>query len=105
MTTRDANRVHDSWKQVGDRLESLGLKLKLHVEEERSEDAAIDEETLAAVLAKFGKAVEDVFDGLGDAFGDDAVRDDAREAGRLLMEAVDTTFGEVGEQLRRHVRN
>ena len=88
------------WKDLGDQLEALGLKLKLHVEQATSE---VDDDVRDG-LAKAGKAIEDVFDALGEAVDDDAVRSDAREAGRRLLDAVNATFSEVGDVLRDRVR-
>ena len=45
-----------------------------------------------------------MFDALGEAVDDDAVRSDAREAGRRLLDAVNATFSEVGDVLRDRVR-
>jgi hypothetical protein len=92
--------VQERWKELGDQLESLGLKLKLHVEQATSE---IDDDVKDG-LARVGKAIEDVFDALGEAVDDDAVRADAKEAGRRLLDAVDATFTEVGDVLRDRVR-
>ena len=96
--------AQERWKQLGDQLESLGLKLKLHVEQATSE---VDDDVGEGVkegLARAGKAIEDVFDALGEAVDDDAVRADAKEAGRRLLDAVDATFTEVGDVLRDRVR-
>lgn len=93
-------KAQERWKELGDQLESLGLKLKLHVLEETSE---LDDDVKVG-LARLGKAIEDVFSAVGDAVDDDAVRADAKEAGRRLMEAVDATFTEVGDVFRDRVR-
>ena len=45
-----------------------------------------------------------MFEGLGSAAADDAVKEDAKEAGRLLLEAVNATFTEASDELRDRVR-
>ena len=94
-------KAQERWKELGDQLESLGLKLKLHVMEETSEL----EDDVKVGLARMGKAIEDVFSALGDAVDDEAVRADAKEAGRRLMDAVDATFTEVGDVFRDRIRS
>lgn len=93
-------KAQERWSELGDQLESLGLKLKLHVMEETSEL----EDDVKVGLARVGKAIEDVFSALGDVVDDEAVRADAKEAGRRLVEAVDATFTEVGDVFRDRVR-
>lgn len=93
-------KAQERWKELGDQLESLGLKLKLHVMEETTE---LDEDVKDG-LARVGKAIEDVFGAIGDAVDDDAVRADAKEAGRRLVDAVDATLTEVGDVFRDRVR-
>jgi hypothetical protein len=46
-----------------------------------------------------------VFEGLGAAASDDAIKEDAKEAGRLLLEAVNTTFTEASDELRDRIRH
>lgn len=94
-------KAQERWKELGDQLESLGLKLKLHMMEETSEL----EDDVKVGLARVGKAIEDVFTALGDVVDDEAVRADAKEAGRRLLEAVDATFTEAGDVLRDRVRS
>jgi hypothetical protein len=99
-STRDEPGVSQTSRRLGDQLESLGLKLKLHVEQATSE---IDDDVKEG-FARVGKAIEDVFDALGEAVDDDAVRADAEEAGRRLLDAVDATFTEAADVLRNRVR-
>lgn len=95
--------TQQAWTALGDQLEALGLKLKLHVEQEasRSEDVT---NTIQESFERLGDALTHVFEGLDDAITDEAVRTDAKQAGRLLLEAVNTTFGSVAEDLRDKIR-
>lgn len=89
--------LKDSWGEAGSRLSSLGLKLKYHLSEERS-DAA--EEARSAV-EKLREVVEDTFEALGNAAKDPAVKDDVVEAGRLVRDAIGETFNELGDEVRK----
>ena len=82
------------WQELSEQVEALALKLKLHVEQAKS-----DEEVKAA-MGGLRAAVDDAFDAAGNAVRDDAVRSDVREVGRLLAEAMTTTFAEVGDHVR-----
>jgi ElaB/YqjD/DUF883 family membrane-anchored ribosome-binding protein len=96
-------QTSEAWKALGSQVEALGLKLKLHFEKESSE-ASEAATTIKDNLQKVGDALEHVFEGLGSAAADDAVKEDAKEAGRLLLEAVNATFTEASDELRDRVR-
>jgi len=92
---------HDgSWEQVGQRLSELGLKLKLHLEQAQKEGRTEDEDRIKEALRSVGAAVEQAFTAVGNAARDEAVRDDAKDVGRSLLEALDTTFSHLGERFR-----
>ncbi len=93
----------DSWNELGDTLQSLGLKLKLHVEQEAGEVGDVGD-TLMEGLARVGRSLEDVFDAIGEAIDDEAVRADAKRAGRLLVDAVDAALTEASDKLRDALR-
>jgi sugar phosphate isomerase/epimerase len=78
----------DAWAEVGDRLEALALKLKLHAKEELSEDGV----TVRGALERLKDAVEDSVTAVSDACHDPAVRDDAREAVSSLARAITKTL-------------
>lgn len=85
-----------AWDDVGDRLSALALKLKLHAQEELSDE----ELQTRSGFDKLGAAVTEVFDALEDAFEDEAVREDARQAGRAFRDALEATAREVGRRAR-----
>ncbi len=95
--------AQDTWNELGDQLQSLGLKLKLHVEEESGRATGLGD-TVMDGLARLGRGLEDVFDAIGDAVDDEAVRSDAKAAGRLLLDAVDATLTEASDKLRDALR-
>jgi hypothetical protein len=70
----------------------LGLKLKLHVEQ------AGDDGEVNDAMGRLRADVDEAFKAAGNAVKDHAVREDVREVGRLLVDALDTTFSRVGDQ-------
>jgi hypothetical protein len=86
-----------AWEEVGDRLSALALKLKLHAQEELSDDDLRER----SGFDKLAKAVEETFDALEDAAEDEAVRDDVRQVGRALVGALDATLREARRTITR----
>ncbi|GIH07871.1 hypothetical protein Rhe02_59380 [Rhizocola hellebori] len=78
---------------MSDRLEGLGLKLKLHMEQTR-------DGTMTEALEKLRQNVE----AAGNAVKDEAVRADVREVGQLLADAVSTTMAKVEQHVRDAVK-
>jgi hypothetical protein len=87
----------ERWQEIASRAEALALKLKLHMEQvgdKADGDAALD---------RFRTAVDDAFTAAGNAVRDEAVRDDVREVGRLMIEAITTAVERAGDQAREHL--
>ncbi len=87
-----------AWSEVGDRLGELGLKLKLHFEQ--TSEGGQEDGTLKKALENLRDAVDGAFDAVGNAVGDPAVKEDARDVARALRGALSTTFTEVSDDLR-----
>ena len=79
-----------TWQEVADRLEALALKLKLHGEEELSEEGRGDS-TLERLVGDVRAAVTAV----GDAALDPAVRADICSAADAFGRAMTETFEEA----------
>jgi hypothetical protein len=75
-------------------VEALALKLKMHVEQSG------DDKEVKDALGRLRNAVDDAFQAAEGAVHDRAVREDVREVGRLLTDAVTTTFARVGAEIR-----
>jgi hypothetical protein len=84
---------HATWAELAERLEALGLKLKLHLE--RTRDDGVPE-----AVGRLRQGVEDAFEAAGNAVKDEAVRSDVRDVGRLFADAVTTSLARVGNELR-----
>ncbi|HKA68687.1 MAG TPA: hypothetical protein VKG85_06160 [Actinomycetes bacterium] len=89
--------TQEAWGEVAERLEALSLKLKMHLEQ--SHDDAVPD-----ALGRIRQGVEDLFEAAGNAVKDDAVRDDVRDVGRLIADAVSTTLSKVGADVREALR-
>jgi hypothetical protein len=83
--------VRGSWNEVGERLAALGLKLKLHVEEERAErDGDVDD-----ACTRVRSQIDEVLDALGDAARDPAVRVDVKDVIDRMGDALTVTLQEA----------
>lgn len=88
--------MQDSWKQVAGKAESLGLKLKLHLEQEQDDEhEAREEGDTKALVDDFGRKLTEAFDSFGNAAKDPAVHEDFKDIGRLIKDALVTTFNSV----------
>ena len=102
----------EAWEEVGSGFSGLGLKLKEHFAQatahegagtepgtaERFDDAAKD--ALRDALHKLGSAFEDAFAAMSNASKDKAIAEDVRKVGQSMIHAVQSTFGEVSDDLR-----
>lgn len=93
----------ESWNDVGAQLNELGLKLQLHFEQAAAEGRE-DEAKVKEALRAIGDAVEQAFGALGAVAKDDAVREDVKEVGGAVRDALDATFAELGERFRSVVK-
>lgn len=91
--------VQDSWKDVAGKAEALGLKLKLHLEQERDETEPREPGDTKALIDDLGNKLTDAFDSIGNAAKDPAVHDDVKDVGRLLRDALVTTFNAAGTEV------
>lgn len=86
----------DAWARVTDRLSALALKLKLHANEELS-----DEDLTSKVgFDKVRAVINEAMDGIQSAYEDEAVRADARDARDAFLNAVDATVRDIERRLR-----
>ena len=95
MTTSEDTRL--PWETVADRLEALGLKLKLHFEE--AEAANHPAKEVSEAFARLGTAIESTFYSVGAAVKDPAVRDDANNLATALGDALADTLSEAAQEL------
>jgi len=95
--------VRTAWTQAGEQLSGLGLKLKLHYEAQRGTDESGEQvraqDDVKDAVRKLGVAVQDAVDAMGAAARDQAVKDDVKEVGRSLRDALGVTFSEISDEL------
>ncbi len=89
---------------MGSKLTGLGLKLKMHFEQAAKEGRTVDEDKVKESLHKVGDAIEQTFSALGAASRDEAVIQDVKDAGRATIEALDSTFSDLGDRFRSAVK-
>ena len=105
----------EAWEEVGSGFAGLGQKLKEHFAQAtshegaeagsaeagdaaKSDDAAKD--ALRDALQKLGSAFEDAFAAMSSASKDKAIAEDVRKVGQSMIHAVQSTFGDVSDDLR-----
>ena len=87
--------VKDSWREVASKAEALGLKLKLHLEQEHDPSSEAEPGDTKAMVDDLGRRVQEAFDSMGNAAKDPAVHEDVKDMGRLVKDALFSTFADV----------
>ena len=88
------SELKNRWSDVGEHIEALALKLKLHLQQADRPTDATDP------LQKLKEQVSEAFDAAGNAVRDEAVKADVRETGRLLLDAISASFAEAAQRLK-----
>jgi hypothetical protein len=83
------------WDQVGERLGSLGLKLKYHAEQAAGEDRTL----INDAVHNLRDTIEGAFDALRSAVTDPAVRDDLKNVAGGVAHAVTSTLGDMRDKV------
>ncbi len=89
----------DRWIDVKSKVEGLGLKLKLHLQQEDDEAGEREPGSTKAAFDDLGERLEDAFEAFGNAAKDPAVRADVREIGLMLKDAMRDTMSGVGAEV------
>ena len=93
-----------AWPQVREDLQALGLKLQLHLKETgQAQEATAGE--IQDALRQVAAAVEEGLSGLGRAFHDQTVRDDAARVARSLGDAVATSLTQAGQDVAGAIKD
>jgi hypothetical protein len=93
--------THEDWCEVADRIQALALKLKLHAEEELAE---VDV-SLPDVVERIGTAVSAASEALADAARDEAIRQDLRDVGSALRDAISNSLHAAGAAARASTKS
>ena len=102
--------IRDSWRDVAAKAEAIGLKLRLHLEQEDQAEADTPSGGPAtggtrAAIDELGAKLKDAIEAFGAAAKDPAVRSDVADMGSLLKDALVTTFNAVGADLSEAARD
>ncbi|MGI8693760.1 MAG: hypothetical protein ACR2JK_12820 [Geodermatophilaceae bacterium] len=89
-----------TWNEAADKLGGLGLKLKLHYEEQQGADRDASRAEVQSAVQRLGDAVQVAFEAMGAAAKDDAVKEDVKQVGQALTDALRATFNEVSGEVR-----
>lgn len=92
--------MRSTWNDAADKLGGLGLKLKLHYEQQQGPDRETAQADVQNAVRRLGDAVQVAFEALGAAAKDDAVKEDVKQVGQSLTEALRATFSEVSGEVR-----
>lgn len=96
--------VRSAWNEAADKLGGLSLKLKLHYEQQQAADREASQTEVHSAMQRLSDAVQAAFDALGAAAKDEAVKDDAKQVGQSLTQALRATFTEVSGEVRSALR-
>lgn len=97
--------VQDSWREVASKAEALGLKLKLHLEQEQDEASDREVGDTKAMVDELGQKLTDAFESLGNAAKDPAVHQDVKDVGSTLRDALMSTFSAVGAEVNSRTQS
>ena len=93
--------VRQAWNDTGERLNALGLKLKMHYEQQRGAEGERERAEVAEAVKRLADAVQDAFEAMGSAARDKAVKEDVKQVGQSLTDALSVTFSEVSDDLKK----
>jgi hypothetical protein len=91
-----------AWRQVGDQFETLGTRVRKHLDEVSTEahaERVAFEKALRALIS----ALEKGFGTAGQAVRDPAIREDIYDLAGSVREALLASFETAGDQVREHV--
>lgn len=89
----------DVWQDIRDKVEGLGLKLKLHLDQESGENSGTSD--TRAALEEMGDKVQDALNGFGSAAKDPAIRADMKDIGVMLRDALTASASNVAGEAER----
>jgi hypothetical protein len=92
--------MKQNWQQVAEQLNGLGLKLQLHFQQAAREGRPEETDKLREALGTLSASIDQTADAVANFARDEAVRQDVRDAGRSLVQALEATFGEVVSRIR-----
>jgi Flp pilus assembly pilin Flp len=93
--------ARSAWNDAGERLTGLGASLKQHYEARQGAEVAPEDKPVAEAFARVGEALQGAFDALASAAKDPVVKDEVKQTGRSVADAMAATLSEVSEGVRK----
>ena len=93
--------VRTTWSDAAETLGGLGSKLKVHYEQQQEADRETAQADVQTAVKRLGDAVQDAFEAMSAAAKDDAVKEDVKQFGQALTEALKATFSEMSGEVRQ----
>ena len=103
-----ADDAKQAWSDVGERFASLGKRLSERYRDTGQggeADARETQRTLEDAAKEVGDQLSRALDALGATIRDDEAKADLKQALNAAGEALDATFDEAGQAIRRTVRS
>lgn len=92
----------ETWQELRTRVEGLGSKLKVHLEQEHdAEDSTTQPGDTRAAFEEMTSKLQDALTSFQNAGRDPFVREDMRDIGNLLKDALNDTYQSVSENVRK----
>jgi len=101
---RGEKQTRKAWDEVGKEFSDVGRRIGEHYRklgEETRSAAAAQRQTVTEAVRKAVDQLDQAFTGLGNALRDPEAKKTLNRATRSLGRALDTTFGAVGEKIRK----
>jgi len=96
--------VEDSWQTVAGEFRSLGYAFRDHYRATKDQgDTAPSEQEVRDALHTVTDALDTALTSVGNTIRDPEVQQSAKEAAKSLLDALGTSFAQVGEALDRAV--
>jgi hypothetical protein len=104
---RTMGQSDEAWNDVGEQLKTLGAMFKEHYQAYEGEDLteAVSEDEVKDALRTLGESVKAAFGTIGDAFADPEIRDEARQTAGSFLDALGTTFSELGTDISKRLES
>jgi hypothetical protein len=87
------------WDEVGDRFGALGRKLKDHYD--ANTNAGPEQAKVHDALRQIGDALDAGFTAIGESLRDVQMRDELKQAGNAIGEALNASLADVKNALKR----
>jgi hypothetical protein len=93
--------TREKWDEVGERFNDLGRRLKERFDANAA-FGADERERVNDALRQLGDALDAGFTTIGDTLRDPAMRDEMKNAGSSIADAIAATLRDLSSAIKRH---